>query len=67
MKELQGLFETLNTSWVINVSNHLSSVGALFNRCLKKKILIGQLSMSRDGSVAGRLVYLFLLKYGVSL
>lgn len=34
---------------------------------LKKKILIGQLSMSRDGSVAGRLVYLFLLKYGVSL
>lgn len=37
MKELQGLFETLNTSWVINVSNHLSSVGALFNRCLKKK------------------------------
>lgn len=38
VKELQGLFEALNISWVINVSNHLSSVGALFNRCLKKNL-----------------------------
>lgn len=38
VKELQGLFEALNISWVINVSNHLSSVGTLFNRCLKKNL-----------------------------
>lgn len=37
MKELQGLFEAPNILWVINVSNQLSSVGALFNRCYKKK------------------------------
>lgn len=37
MKELQGLFEALNILWVINVSNQLSSVGALSNRCYQKK------------------------------
>lgn len=33
VKELQGLFQALNILWVINVSNQLSSVGALSNRC----------------------------------
>lgn len=28
------------------------------------KILLSQLAMSSDGSAAGRLVYLFLMKYG---
>lgn len=32
----------------------------------KKKILLSQLAMSSDGSAAGRLVYLFLITYGVS-
>ena len=32
-----------------------------------KKILLSQLTMSSDGSAAERLVYLFLMKYGVSL
>lgn len=36
VKELQGLFEALTIFWVINVSNQLSSVGALCNRCYKK-------------------------------
>lgn len=68
MKELQGLFQALNILWVINVSNQLFSVGALSNRCYRKKIiLIRQLTISSDGSAAGRLVYLFLMKYGVSL
>lgn len=70
MKELQGLFEALNILWVINVSNQLSSVGALSNRCYQKKKkqpLTRQLTISSYGSAAGRLVYLFLMKYGVFL
>lgn len=68
MKELQGLFEALNILCVINVSNQLSSVGAYLTDATKKKIiLIRQLTMSSDGSAAGRLVYLFLMKYGISL
>lgn len=47
MEELQELFEALNILWVINVSNQLSSVGVLFNRCYKKKILIRQLSIEQ--------------------
>lgn len=43
MKELQGLFEALNILWVYNVGNQLSSVGALSNRCYKKKSLLDSL------------------------